>query len=61
MKRIIIAAAAALLALSAGAQDISKAKELYQAGMYSQAMSALEGIPGEMAQGYRTLCALSMG
>ena len=61
MKRIIISAVAALLVISAGAQDLSKAKELYEAGMYSQAMASLDGVPGEMAEGYRTLCALSMG
>ena len=60
MKRIIIAAAAALVALSVSAQDLSRAKELYEAGMYSQAMASLDGVAGEMADGYRALCALSM-
>ena len=60
MKRFIIAAAAALITLSAGAQDLGKAKELYQAGMYSEAIATLDGVSGEMADGYRALCALSM-
>ena len=60
MKRIIIAAAAALITLSAGAQSLDKAKELYQAGMYSEAIASLDGVSGEMAEGYRVLCALSM-
>ena len=61
MKRFIIAAAAAFITLSASAQSLSRAKELYQAGMYSQAMASLDGLSGEMVEGYRTLCALSMG
>ena len=60
MKRFIIAAAAALITLSAGAQDLGKAKELYEAGMYSEAIASLDGVRGEMADGYRTLRALSM-
>ena len=60
MKRFIIAAAAALVSLLAQAQDLSRAKELYAAGMYSEAMASLDGIRGEMADGYRALCALSM-
>ena len=60
MKRFVIAAAAALITLSAGAQDLGKAKELYESGMYSEAIASLDGVRGEMADGYRTLCALSM-
>ena len=60
IKRLYIAALAALIGLGAGAQDIGKVKALYDAGMYSQAVSELDGFHGDMADGYRVMASLAM-
>ena len=61
MKKVIIAALAALLPLVSGAQDMDRIKALYEAGMYSQVVSELEGVKGAIPEGYSALASLSMG
>ena len=62
MKKLI-AGVAALLMLCSGAyaQNWEQVKELYRNGMYAQTLQALSGVQGATAEGYRALCALSMG
>ncbi|MBR2227284.1 MAG: hypothetical protein IJ893_05365, partial [Bacteroidales bacterium] len=61
-KRLLLAAAAALLALAASAQtpEYTRALDLYGHGMYAEAARLLENIPGGDAEGYAALCAIEM-
>ena len=61
-KRLLLAAAAALLALAASAQtpEYTRALDLYGHGMYAEAARLLENIPGADAEGYAALCAIEM-
>ena len=61
-KRLLLAAAAALLALAASAQtpEYTRALDLYGHGMYAEATKLLENIPGGDAEGYAALCAIEM-
>ena len=61
-KRLLLAAAAALLALAASAQtpEYTRALDLYGHGMYAEAAKLLENIPGGDAEGYAALCAIEM-
>ncbi|MBR1569978.1 MAG: tetratricopeptide repeat protein [Bacteroidales bacterium] len=60
MKRFLAALAAALTVASAGAQEWSKAKQYYDAGMFSEAIASLKGQAGAMAEGYRTLASQNL-
>ncbi len=62
MKKLIISVLGALL-LAGGslfAQDISRARELYGSGMYSQAAALLQNVEGADAEGLRVLCSIGM-
>ena len=61
-KRLLLAAAAALLALAASAQtpEYTRALDLFGHGMYAEAARLLENIPGGDAEGYAALCAIEM-
>ena len=61
-KRLMLAAAAALIALAASAQtpEYVRALDLYGHGMYAEAAQLLERIPGSEAEGYAALCAIEM-
>ena len=61
-KRLLLAAAAALLALAASAQtpEYTRALDLFGHGMYAEAAKLLENIPGGDAEGYTALCAIEM-
>jgi len=60
MKRILAAGVAVLTFASAWGQEWDKAKQYYDNGLYSQAIAALEGQTGAMAEGYRTLSAQAL-
>ncbi len=61
-KRLLLAAAAALLALAASAQtpEYTRALDLYGHGMYAETAKLLENIPGGDSEGYAALCAIEM-
>ena len=61
-KRLMLAAAAVLLATAASAQpsEYRRALDLYANGMYAEAARLLEGIPGSDAEGYAALCAIRL-
>ena len=60
MKRILITAAAVLAFLPLRAQDWMQVRDLYRAGQYAETVSRLRDVEGQMADGYRALCALQM-
>ena len=61
-KRLILAVAAVFLAAAASAQnpEYRRALDLYEHGMYAEAVQLLDRIPGSEAEGYAALCALEL-